>query len=178
MAPQLSTGVVVIMLIAISCLVNYLSAQRTLKQASEDARKQLELRLDGLTGTIAELERRVEQLSRENTALAATARRASTSPVRLASAKDAVSNGVAAPPPVKPQEEEVSPEMLVVIAAAVTSFLGKPVRIRSAKMLQSPYEIVNPWAQQGRVVVQASHTLRSWGRSNEPRDRITPGVRH
>ena len=55
---------------------------------------------------------------------------------------------------------EVSPEVLVVIAAAVTTFLGKKVRIRSAKMLQSPYEIVNPWAQQGRVFVQASHYLR------------------
>lgn len=55
---------------------------------------------------------------------------------------------------------EVSPDVLVVIAAAVTTFLGKKVRIRSAKMLQSPYEIVNPWAQQGRVFVQASHYLR------------------
>ena len=54
-------------------------------------------------------------------------------------------------------QSEVSPEVLVVIAAAVTTFLGKKVRIRSAKMLQSPYEIVNPWAQQGRVFVQASH---------------------
>jgi hypothetical protein len=177
MTAQLSTGVVVIMLIAISCLVNYLSAQRTLKQASENARQQLELRLDGLTGTIAELERRIEQLSRENAALAASARRASTSPVRLAP-QSAAPNGVAASLPIKPPQEEVSHEMLVVIAAAVTSFLGKPVRIRSAKMLQSPYEIVNPWAQQGRVVVQASHALRSWGRANEPRDRITPGVRH
>ena len=57
-------------------------------------------------------------------------------------------------------QSEVSPEVLVVIAAAVTAFLGKKVRIRSAKMLQSPYEIVNPWAQQGRVFVQASHYLR------------------
>ena len=53
--------------------------------------------------------------------------------------------------------------MSVVIAAAVTAFLGKKVRIRSAKMLQSPYEIVNPWSQQGRVFVQASHNLRSRG---------------
>jgi hypothetical protein len=51
-------------------------------------------------------------------------------------------------------------ETLILISAAVTSFLGKKVRIRSAKMLQSPYEIVNPWAQQGRVIVQASHNLQ------------------
>lgn len=58
---------------------------------------------------------------------------------------------------------EVTPEMLVVITAAVTAFLGKKVRIRSAKMLQSPYEVVNPWSQQGRVFVQASHIFRSRG---------------
>jgi len=57
-------------------------------------------------------------------------------------------------------EETVRPETLVVIAAAVSSFLGRKIRIRSAKMLQSPYEIVNPWSQQGRVSVQASHMLR------------------
>jgi hypothetical protein len=51
----------------------------------------------------------------------------------------------------------------VVIAAAVTAFLGKKVRIRSAKMLQSPYEVVNPWAQQGRMFIQASHNLRLRG---------------
>jgi hypothetical protein len=55
--------------------------------------------------------------------------------------------------------EEVSTEVLVILAAAATTFLGKKVRVRSAKMLQTPYEIVNPWAQQGRVFIQASHDL-------------------
>jgi hypothetical protein len=58
---------------------------------------------------------------------------------------------------------EAAPEIVVMIAAAVTAFLGKKVRVRSAKMLQSPYEVVNPWSQQGRVFVQASHNLRSRG---------------
>jgi hypothetical protein len=58
---------------------------------------------------------------------------------------------------------EVTPETLVVIAAAVTAFLGKKVRIRSAKMLQSPYEVVNPWSQQGRLLIHASHNLRLRG---------------
>ncbi len=60
-------------------------------------------------------------------------------------------------------QEEVSSDTLLIIAAAVTAFLGKKVRIRSARQLQSPYEIINPWAQQGRVVVQASHLLRRVG---------------
>jgi methylmalonyl-CoA carboxyltransferase small subunit len=38
-------------------------------------------------------------------------------------------------------------------------------------MLQSPYKIVNPWSQQGRVVVRASHAMRPWNRPAEPRNR-------
>jgi methylmalonyl-CoA carboxyltransferase large subunit len=60
-------------------------------------------------------------------------------------------------------KEEVTPEILVVITAAVTAFLGKKVRIRSAKLLQTPYEVVNPWSQQGRAIVQASHHPRIRG---------------
>lgn len=74
-----------------------------------------------------------------------------------AAAPAAVVPVVAAPKPAV--EEEVAPEILLVIAAAVTAFLGKKVRIRSARALQTPYEIVNPWAQQGRVFVQASHNV-------------------
>ena len=60
----------------------------------------------------------------------------------------------------EPVKEEVTPEVLAMIAAAVSTFLGKKIRIRSAKALQSPYEVVNPWSQQGRLFVQASHNLR------------------
>jgi hypothetical protein len=72
-------------------------------------------------------------------------------------AKLSPANGSGEPPA---HEKPVSPEILVVIAAAVSSFLGKKIRIRSARMMQTPYEIVNPWSQQGRVSVQASHWLR------------------
>jgi hypothetical protein len=54
---------------------------------------------------------------------------------------------------------EISSDVLVILAAAATTFLGKKVRVRSAKMLQTPYEIVNPWSQHGRVFIQASHQL-------------------
>jgi hypothetical protein len=58
--------------------------------------------------------------------------------------------------------EEVSPETLLVIAAAVTAYLGKKVRIRSAKVVYSP-DSFNAWSQQGRVFVQASHNLAQRG---------------
>ena len=151
--------VIIAALIVVSCLITYLSSQRTLKQASADARQRLELRLEGFTGTIAALEVRVAELTLTTAALSVR------SPMTAATvASDAaLTNGAVSQPRAKP-DGEIPTEILIVIGAAVTSFLGKKVRIRSAKMLQSPYEIVNPWAQQGRVIVQASHSLRSWSR--------------
>jgi len=54
-----------------------------------------------------------------------------------------------------PAEENVSPEILAVIAVAVTAFLGKKVKIRSARLT---YQTTS-WAQAGRATVQASHNL-------------------
>jgi hypothetical protein len=59
--------------------------------------------------------------------------------------------------PVVKSEEGISPEVLVVIAAAVAHFMGKSVRIRSARLVHPAGS--NPWAQQGRVFIQASHNL-------------------
>jgi len=73
---------------------------------------------------------------------------------------------VTSPQPVSAPAEkhpEITAETLLVITAAVTAFLGKKVRVRSAQMLQTPYELFNPWAQQGRVFVQASHNLPQRG---------------
>lgn len=53
---------------------------------------------------------------------------------------------------------QVAPKTLSVIAAAVAEFLGKKVRIRSARMLPSPYAVAR-WARQGRVTVQTSHNI-------------------
>ena len=60
-------------------------------------------------------------------------------------------------PAASPASEGLAHETLVVIAAAVSAFLGKSVRLRSARLIH-PSE-GNAWAQQGRVFVQASHNL-------------------
>ncbi len=159
-SPDFANFVTIAALIVVSCLITYLSSQRTLKRASEDARRQLELRFEGFTGALAALEVSVAQLNRNGAAPSAKAARARTPLARVAA--DATQTNGSGPPPIAKSSDQLPVEILVVIGAAVTSFLGKPVRIRSAKMLQSPYEIVNPWAQQGRATVQASHNLRSW----------------
>ena len=62
----------------------------------------------------------------------------------------------ASTPAPAPVSREVSPETVAIIAAAVTAFLGKKVKIRHARRIDSG---TTPWAQQGRAIIQASHNL-------------------
>lgn len=151
MALTFADLIIVAVLVGMGCVVTYVSLQRALRRMVSDLRQSTEHRLGALANNLSAVEKRVEELS-----LPGSARPTAKAETVPAVAKEAVHGE-------KETAEEVTSEMLVVIAAAVTAFLGKKVRIRSAKMLQSPYEIVNPWSQQGRVFVQASHNLRSRG---------------
>jgi methylmalonyl-CoA carboxyltransferase 12S subunit len=131
---------VVAVVVALGCVITYVSAQAAFRRRASEVQHAEETRLQSLAKTIQDLESRLAELSKAP----------APAPAKLQSIVPA-------------KNEEVSPEMIVVLSAAVTAFLGKKVRIRSAKMLQSPYEIVNPWSQQGRVIVQASHNLRQGG---------------
>ncbi len=116
-------------------------------QAVSERQRAAEGQLGELAAAFKALEARVAELSQPAAAPAAEA----AAPATVA--KEAVQKS----------NEEVTPEMLVVIAAAVTAFLGKKVRIRSAKMLRPAIEGANPWSLQGRVSVHASHHLRFRG---------------
>jgi methylmalonyl-CoA carboxyltransferase large subunit len=59
--------------------------------------------------------------------------------------------------PAPEQPEEVAPEIIMVLTAAVAAFLGKRARIRGARLVRPAPS--SAWAQQGRVFVQASHNL-------------------
>jgi hypothetical protein len=122
---------------------------KDLIQAVSERQLAMERQLNELAGAVKALQARVAELSQPPALQAAPAPAVEVK--AAAAAKEAAHR----------ETREVTPETLVVIAAAVTAFLGKKVRIRSAKMLQSPYEVVNPWTQQGRVYVQASHNVRS-----------------
>ena len=58
-------------------------------------------------------------------------------------------------------EEEISPEILAVIAAAATVFLGKSLRIRSVGLLGSHRGTGSRWTLQGRASAVSSHNLRN-----------------
>jgi hypothetical protein len=144
---------IAVLAVAVGCGLTYVGLQRAFRRALAELRTETDRQLSALTGTLKGLETRVAELAKAPAAI-----RPATVPAAAPAAKVEAPAAKAA---VDRKQEEVAPEIMVVIAAAVTAFLGKKVRIRSAKTLQSPYEIVNPWSQQGRVFVQASHNLRS-----------------
>jgi len=59
---------------------------------------------------------------------------------------------------------EITADTLAEIDMTITGLIGKKAMIRSVKLLQTPNAAANQWAQQGRVVVQASHNLAQRGR--------------
>ena len=61
------------------------------------------------------------------------------------------------------ESEEVAPEIQAAIAAATIAIFGNHARVRAARRVPSQ-DVVSPWTQQGRVIVQASHNLRTRGR--------------
>jgi len=62
---------------------------------------------------------------------------------------------------VETETEQIPPEILAVIAAAATAFLGANLRMMSAHILPSPHQPVSKWTRQGRASVQSSHNLRT-----------------
>lgn len=136
-------GMAFLMIVAVAVLGAAVLHLRIKAEHAAEQQRKTEQQLQQFRSTVSALEARLSQI--------------------VQASPTATPKAAPAPVPTAPavKDEEITPELLVVMAAAVTVFLGKTVRIRSAKMLQSPYEIVNPWAQQGRVFVQASHNLRT-----------------
>lgn len=81
-----------------------------------------------------------------------------TKPVPAAQVQVATPQKPKTEPAPLPTKEEITPEILAVISAAVAQFVGAGARIRSTRVLATPGGM-NPWAQQGRVIIQASHNL-------------------
>jgi hypothetical protein len=139
--------VVALIIVILGWLAVYLVMRASARRKAEQLRSEFQQQVDSL-------EAKLETLEQKEAAPAAAA----------------AAPAVAAPPAparpvvVFPKKKSVTPETIAVIAAAVTAALGKKVRIRSARLLQMPDYVLSPWAQQGRVFVQASHNLHVRGR--------------
>jgi hypothetical protein len=84
----------------------------------------------------------------------------SSQPATPAASKAGEAPSATAAEPVRPAASEVegvSPETLLVIAAAVAAYLGEKVHVRRARLITTDASV---WAQQGRVFIQASHNLQ------------------
>ena len=64
--------------------------------------------------------------------------------------------------PVVHEDAEVPTEIKAAIAAAAMAALGNHARVVSARRVPSS-DVVSPWTQQGRMIVQSSHNLRTRG---------------
>jgi hypothetical protein len=122
-------------------VVVYISSRRALKRTRAELRHEFQQQIDALSANATALPR------------------------------TAVVKTTAAPASAEPQAatvtqgaEEITSETLATIAETITALLGRKVRIRSVKVLENPHAVDNPWAQQGRVVVQASHNFTQRGR--------------
>jgi len=149
-----TTLIVVALLVLAGWVVMFITARRMLKRTIEDFRREMDERVNSLLLSIKAAQAQAEETRKASVAAATPAQplaKPQSTPVAVPGSQP-VSHAVEEP-------QEVPSDVLLVIAAAVTAFLGKKVRVRSSKMLQTPYEIVNPWVQQGRVVIQASHNL-------------------
>lgn len=65
------------------------------------------------------------------------------------------SNQLASPPPSETSQGAPIPDdVIIAISAALAAYLGVKPHIRQIRLIASA-----PWAQQGRVTIQASHIL-------------------
>jgi len=146
-------------LIASGSVLCYAAFRRSLHRALAGRQQETDHRLAALAATIKSLEDKVAELSK------IPELRASTAPeFEMAEVFKQADAPVAAAVEQSDEreDEEVPSEVMPVLAAAATAFLGKEVRIVSARKLQSPRQGMSAWSQQGRVFVQASHNR--WAR--------------
>ncbi len=131
-------------LTAAGCTLVYIRFLRALHKAVAERQMKFDQSLGALAAGMETLHRRIDEMSTGE----------SKSPPKT----DNVNNSASAETS-EPESEPLQPETLAVITAAATTFLGKKAQIRAAHA-QPAENAAGAWAQQGRVIVQTSHTPR------------------
>jgi hypothetical protein len=137
---------IVTVLVGVGCTAIYVGLIRALRQVVAERQRETERRLNALNTTVKALQARVAELG-----LLQVANPQDGDFALLALAeKDSCQ-----------KKEPLKPEIVAALTAAATTFLGKKTRIRSAQQIVDGS--AGAWAQQGRVIVQTSHNLRTNG---------------
>jgi methylmalonyl-CoA carboxyltransferase large subunit len=108
--------------------------------------------LEEMRAEMAALAARLARLEESITAASASAPALTEANVDVPAADTAAVAPEAAPEP--SEEEPISEETLLAIAAAVAAYLGERAHIRQVRLIRT-----GAWAQEGRVSIQASHRL-------------------
>ena len=168
MKNDLTDVAVMAVLVASGCALTYLFLRASLRRSLDKKQRETDRRLDSLVATLQSIEERIEasleaRLDEQGEVAQMQAVAAPEFTMEAAQGFATAASPAVEQQPVRRAAGEISPETMAVLTEAVAAFLGKKVRILSAKLLESPNESVNAWSQQGRVFVQASHNLRSRG---------------
>jgi hypothetical protein len=122
---------------------------RAMRRAVDKKQRETERQLSAMAMNVKALQTRVAELGRLNAAL-----------VQQGEAK-AISN--AAENEGGQKQELPEPEIVAVLTAAASTFLGKKAHVRSAQLAPVEQSSAGAWAQQGRAFAQTSHNPRSRG---------------
>jgi len=140
---------IIVALIAAGLLAASIGSLRMLKRALTELHLEFQQQIDALSAKVGALERKTGS---QNVA-----------PIPPQSLNIVPPAANVVEPDAAQVPEEITAETLTMIAETVTALLGKKIRIRSVRVVQQDDTLVDPWAQQGRVVVQASHNLARRG---------------
>lgn len=138
--------VLVLAMVAAGCATTYFLVEGKVRQSLLERQRELEHRVSTLIELIRSLEGRMVEPSLAEDALAADGETGLME--RSANPSDRL------------EEDEIPGEIRAVIAASAVALVGRDARVVSARPMR-PHEALSPWSQQGRLIVQSSHNLRS-----------------
>lgn len=146
----------VVGIVVVGCATSYFLLLRKLRRVLAQNQRDAERRLSALTDAI----RLTTTLSKGSATGALAAAKIEEQPAAIpAPAVQLRVAGVGAEPD---RQEVIPPQIQAAIAAAAIAAFGNHARVRSARRIPSS-DVVSPWTQQGRVIVQSSHNLRTQG---------------
>ena len=140
---------VVTAVVGVACTAIYAGLMRAMRRAVGEKQRETERQLGAMATTVQALQARVAELGGQEALRAQPSERAATF--------NATENEGGQ------KQESPEPEIIAVLTAAASTFLGKKAHVRSAQVTPAEPSSAGAWAQQGRAFVQTSHNPRSRG---------------
>ena len=140
---------VVTAVVGVACMAVYAAMARAMRRAVAEKQRETERQLSAMATTVNALQARVAELGGLNAMPAPQGENAA--------------NSIPAENKDGQKQESPEPEIVAVLTAAASTFLGKKAHVRSAQVTPAERSSAGAWAQQGRAFVQTSHNPRSRG---------------